>query len=148
MMSATPRRLVAVLLIAPWLLLAPLRAGAAGPIAIGGTAVVATTDGDVLALRAGPGVEHAALAAFAAGAELPVLAGPVPGEDGRLWYQVTGAGLVGWSAAEWLAPPATGGDTRYIGGSDGGANLRAAPTLAGGVLLVIPEGGAVVLLGA
>lgn len=109
--------------------------------------MVATTEGDLLALRAGPGVGYAALTAFAAGAELPVLAGPVPGADGRLWYQVTGDGLAGWSAAEWLASPTAGGDTRYIGGTDGGANLRADPSLAGDVLLVVPEGGAVIPLG-
>lgn len=110
------RRLVVVLLlVAPWSLLATRHAGAA-PIAAGGTAVVATTEGDVLALRAGPGIGYAALAAFAAGTELPVLAGPVPGEDGRLWYQVAGAGLVGWSAARAGRTPGggvrRGGDAR------------------------------------
>lgn len=148
-MSAVLRRLgLALLLVGPWGAFAVPRVGAAGPIEAGGTAVVATTEGDLLALRAGPGVEYAALTAFAAGAELPVLAGPVPGADGRLWYQVTGDGLAGWSAAEWLAPPAARGGARYIGGTDGGANLRADPTLAGGVLLVVPEGGAVIPLGA
>ena len=122
------------------------RAGAAW-IEVGGIAVVATTEGDVLALRAGPGSGYGALTAFAAGTELYVLDGPVEG-DGRLWYQVAGGGLVGWSAADWLAPPAAASGTRYIGGSSGGVNLRDAPTLAGGIMLIVPEGGGVTLLGA
>ena len=147
-MSASLRCLFVVLLLGGlWGTFAVPRVRAADPLEVGDTAVVATTEGDVLALRAGPGVEYAALTAFTAGAELPVLAGPVPGADGRLWYQVTGDGLAGWSAAEWLASPTAGGDTRYIGGTDGGANLRADPTLAGDVLLVVPEGGAVIPLG-
>lgn len=147
-MWASLCRLFVVLLLAGlWTTFAASGVRAADPLAVGSTAVVATTDGDLLTLRAGPGVGYAALTAFAAGAELSVLDGPVPGADGRLWYQVAGDGLAGWSAAEWLAPPAAGGTTRYIGGTAGGANLRLDPSLAGDVLLVIPEGGAVTPLG-
>ncbi len=117
-MSASLRRLFVVLLLAGlWTTFAVPGVRAADPFAVGGRAVVATTDGDLLTLRAGPGVGYAALTAFAAGAELPVLDGPVPWADGRLGYQVAGDGLAGWSAAEWLVPPASGGTTRYIGGT-------------------------------
>ncbi|CAA9547544.1 MAG: hypothetical protein AVDCRST_MAG18-22 [uncultured Thermomicrobiales bacterium] len=122
-------------------------AGAAA-LEIGGIAIVATTEGDLLAMRGGPGAGYAALTAFGAGTELAVLDGPLAGDDGRLWYQVAGHGLMGWCAAEWLAPPAAVSGTRYIGGSDGEVNLRDEPSLSGGVLLLIPEGGAVAPLGA
>ena len=119
----------------------------AAPFALGGTVVVATTEGDVLALRSGPGVEYPALTAFVAGTALDVLDGPLADDTGRLWYRVQGAGLVGWSAADWLAAPGAGSGTRYIGGTEGGANLRDEPTIFSNVLLTIPEGGAVILLG-
>jgi hypothetical protein len=72
---------------------------------IGGQAVVITTEGNTLTLRAGPGREHAPLAAFAEGTLLTVLAGPVPSADGTLWYQVEGLGLTGWCVAEFLGTP-------------------------------------------
>ena len=122
--------------------------GAAGAIEIGGAAVVATTEGDVLALRAGPGTAFAALTAFAAGQEVLVLEGPVGGDDGLLWYRVASDGLVGWCAADWLAPPSAASGARSISGSDGGVRMRDEPGLNGGIILLIPEGGAVVLLGA
>lgn len=125
----------------------PVPHAGAAAFALGGTVVVATTEGDVLALRSGPGVGYPALTAFAAGTELAVLDGPVADGEGRLWYQVQGAGLVGWSAADWLTAPGAGSGTRYIGGSSGGANLRDEPTLYSNVLLTMPEGSAVILLG-
>lgn len=137
---------IIVLLSGLWSGLMVPHAGAAG-FAVGGIVVVATTEGDLLALRSGPGTGYSALTAFAAGATLDVIDGPIADDTGRLWYQVQGAGLVGWSAAEWLAAPGAGSGTRYIGGTAGGANLRDEPTLFSNVLLTIPEGGAVILLG-
>jgi peptidoglycan DL-endopeptidase LytF len=137
---------VILLLAGLWGATGAARAGAAA-IEVGGIAVIATTEGDVLALRSGPGTGYPPLTAFAAGTEVRVLDGPAAG-DGLLWYQVAAGGLVGWCAAAWLAPPIAASGTRYIGGSDGGANLRDEPALAGGVILIVPEGGAVVLLGA
>jgi len=109
--------------------------------------VVATSAGDALTVWDGPGVGYPALAAIQAGTAVLVLDGPVAGDDGLLWYRVASAGLVGWWAADWLAAPAVASGTRYIGGTDGGANLRDEPTLFSEILLTIPEGGAVVPLG-
>jgi uncharacterized protein YraI len=148
-MSVCVRSVAAIVLFAGlWGTGVVQHAGAGGWIDVGGVAVVATTEGDVLALREGPGTSYGALTAFAAGTELSVLDGPVTGDDGALWYQVAGGGLVGWCAAAWLAPPAASSGTSYIGGSDGGVNLRDEPTLSGAILLIVPEGGAVVQLGA
>lgn len=128
-------------------LMAP-HAGAKSWLEVGGTAVVTTTDGDVLALRIGPGVAYSALTAFVSGTDLQVLDGPMVDDTGIPWYQVASGGLVGWSAGIWLAPPTVTSGTRYIGGSDGGVRLRDDPGLSGEIVQIIPEGGAVVLLGA
>ncbi len=135
----------------------------AAAIEVGGVAIVATTEGDQLALREGPDRDEAVLATFPEGTELAVLDGPVTGADGMDWYRVRGLGLTGWCAAEWLvapgsatpapalaadpAPAAANGALR-IGGTDGeGARLRDAPGLSGAIILVIPEGEPVVLAG-
>jgi cell wall-associated NlpC family hydrolase len=119
---------------------------AAARIAIGGQVVVATTEGDLLTLRDGPGTAFAALTAFAAGTTLLVLDGPVADPDGTGWYQVAAGGLVGWAAGTWLAPAADAG-RRYVGGSGGGVRLRDTPTLAGNVLTIVVDGAPVALLG-
>lgn len=138
----------AVLFAALWGLDAAPRAGAVPLIEAGDTAVVATSAGDTLTVRTGPGVGYPALAAIQSGTMVLVLDGPVVGDDGLLWYRVASAGLVGWCAAEWLAAPDVASGTRYIGGTDGGANLRDEPSLFGEILLTIPDGGAVALLDA
>lgn len=57
-MSASLRCLFVVLLLGGlWGTFAVPRVRAAGPLEVGDTAVVATTEGDLLVLRAGPGVE-------------------------------------------------------------------------------------------
>lgn len=77
-----------------------------------------------------------------------MLEGPVGSDDGLLWYRVSSDGLVGWCAARWLAPPAAASGTRFIGGSDAGVRPRDESGLSGEIILIVPEGGAVVLLGA
>ena len=115
-------------------------------IAAGGVATVVTTEGDRLALRDGPGAGYAALTTLAEGQQVAVLGGPVVDPDGAPWYQVTALGLTGWCAGEWLA--SLDGVLR-IGGTDGdGARLRDGPGLAAAILLVLPEGAAVVPTGA
>lgn len=117
-------------------------------IDIGGVAVVATTEGDLLTLRDGPGMGYAALRGLSAGTEVLVLDGPIYAE-GVGWYQISSGGLVGWCSGDWLLPPTRASGTRYIGGTAGGGVwLRDEPGFGGATLLLIPEGGAVVLLGA
>lgn len=132
-------------------------------IQVGGAAIVATTEGDQLSLREGPGRDYAVLTTFPAGTELVVLDGPAAGADGMGWYQVRGDGLTGWCSADWLVaagsdapPPALAADPApgvpngalHIGGTDGeGARLRDAPGLSSAIVLVIPEGGPVFLDG-
>jgi len=119
---------------------------AAAGIAVGGLAVVATSEGDLLTLRDGPSTAFTPLTAFAAGTTLRVLDGPTVDPTGLPWYQVSSAGLVGWAAGAWLAPAGDSG-IRYVGGSGGGVRLRDAPTLAGNILTVVADGAPVALLG-
>lgn len=62
------------------------------------TAVVAT---DVLNLRAEPGLAGEIVATLAAGERVTLLAGPTT-VDGFAWYRLDAAGMVGWSAGEFL----------------------------------------------
>ena len=83
-----------------------------------------------------------------AGTEVEILDGPVYA-DGIPWYQVTDGGLVGWCSGDWLAPPSAASGMSYIGGSEGaGVWLRDEPGFGGATMLLIPDGGGVVLLGA
>ncbi len=117
-------------------------------IDIGDVAVVSTTEGDVLTLRGGPGLDYGAIRGLPAGTEVQVLDGPVY-SDGIGWYQISSGGLIGWCAGEWLMPPTQASGTRYVEDTAGGGVwLRDEPGLGGATLLLIPEGGAVVLLGA
>ena len=62
------------------------------------TAVVAT---DVLNLRAEPGLAGEIVATLAAGERVALLAGPTT-VDGLAWYRLDAAGVIGWSAGEFL----------------------------------------------
>ena len=145
-MSSLVRATTIVVLLAALGGFATVPHAAAAGIAVGGLAVVATSEGDLLTLRDGPGTAFTALTAFAAGTTLHVLDGPVSDSSGLAWYRVTAAGLVGWAAGSWLAPAGDAG-LRYVGGSGGGVRLRDAPTLAGNVLTVVVDGAPVALLG-
>lgn len=128
---------------------------AEGSFAVGDTAIVATTEGDLLALREGPGTDYQALTAFAVGTRLTVLDGPLVGDEGLSWYRVSDGPLSGWSAAMWLgaddgttpASPSAGASTgaTVTVSVDGGANLREQPTLAGEVILLVPQGATVTI---
>jgi len=107
---AAPRILLtialAVLLALPLSFLTPAIALAA--VAIGGEAVIITTDGDTLTVRGGAGRQFPAIGALAQGTIVAVLAGPQVSDDGVTWMQVRGAGLTGWCSAEWLADAPAG----------------------------------------
>lgn len=126
-------------------------AGAA--ITPGAKAVVATTEGDLLSLRSGPGITFPLLIAMPQGLEVDVLAGPETSADGAAWYRVRAGEVTGWAVAEYLAepqatappaassPPAAAPTSLMVGGTDGGgARLRDAPGLASVVLATIADG--------
>src|SRR5690349_19711211 len=117
-MSRKPRLLAIVLLASSLLLSGVPLVGANDLVDIGAAAVVATTEGDLLSLRDSPGLDSTVLIGLGAGTEVMVLDGPVYADD-IAWYKVSGAGLVGWCSGEWLAPPSSDGEVRYIGGSEG-----------------------------
>ncbi|MFN8511676.1 MAG: C40 family peptidase [Chloroflexia bacterium] len=147
-MSRKPRLLAIVLLASSLLLGSAPQVGASSLVDVGETAVVATTEGNLLSLRDGPGLDATILIGLGAGTEVMVLDGPVYADD-IAWYKVSGAGLVGWCAGEWLASPSSGGEVRYIGGSEGaGVWLRDEPGFGGERMLLIPDGGATALMGA
>ncbi len=133
---------VAVLLASLVLSVSPTRADELGAVAAAAPMyVVAGTDGDGLALRAGPSVEEAMVGVLGEGSAVLVLNGPV--SDGQVdWYQVQskGAGTIsGYVSGGFLllpdrsarirpaGVPATGGKvvtgivTGYANGADGGA---------------------------
>ena len=105
---AKPRALItialAVLISLPLTFLAPHLALAA--VAVGGKAVVITTEGDTLTVRSGPGRQFPTIGALAQSTVVAVLAGPQASDDGTSWMQVQGAGLTGWCSAEWLGDSA------------------------------------------
>lgn len=143
-------RLVAIGLLVFTLALGVLpTVGANTLVEVGGTAMVATTEGDTLAVREGPGLGFGILTRLSAGTLVSVQAGPVNAE-GIAWYQIAFDGLTGWSSGEYLLPPTTTSaeGTRYVGGTDGwGLWLRDAPGFESQILTLIPDGGAVTLLG-
>lgn len=146
----------------------------------GGQAIVITTEGDGLTVRAGAGRQFAVVGSLAEGTVVAVLEGPQVSADGVAWLKIQGGGIAGWASAEWLgdvptapvavpvaaapsptpAPQASatpdtgstinnGGGAPRVSGTNGrGARLRAEPSLNAAVLLVIPEGAEVELVGA
>src|SRR3954447_2489199 len=90
--------LMAALLGVPFALLAPSIALA--DLAIGGKAVVITTEGDRLTVRSGAGRQFPTIGSLAEGTEVMLLAGPQSSADGIAWFRVQGGGLTGWCSAE------------------------------------------------
>ncbi len=113
----------------------------------GSTAVVVTTDGDLLTVRSGPGRGYGAITALGTGTTVGIVDGPFSDDEGILWYQVSAWGTTGWCAAEWLATSAAAIGNQYVSNTGGGLNLRAEPAMSSEILLIIPDGGAVQLLG-
>ncbi|HET8628692.1 MAG TPA: SH3 domain-containing C40 family peptidase [Thermomicrobiales bacterium] len=136
-------------------------------LAVGGNAVVATTEGDRLSLRQGPGLAYAVLAALDQGTPVAVVDGPATSADGATWYEVQWNGLTGWCDAEYLAAPgaapatdttpaaaqaapaAAGPASMQVTGTGGlGLRLHDEPSLAAAIILSIPDGGVVAVTGA
>jgi uncharacterized protein YraI len=113
---------------------------AATNLAAGDVAVIADADGDNVRLRAAAGYDGAVITSFPEGTELDIVRGPVEADDGSLWYRVTDGDVTGYMIADYLAAAgSSGGDT--VTTSD--LNLRAGPSTADEVVLVMPPGASV-----
>jgi hypothetical protein len=78
-------------------------------LAIGGSALIANTEGRPLRGRQDPGLESPVRASFKEGEQVTIQDGPVQA-DGYTWWRIEGASGVGWSAERsaegvvWLQP--------------------------------------------
>lgn len=113
-MSGTPRIVAVGLLVATLLLSNVPVIGAIDLAAPGEIAVVATTGGETLKLRAGPGTDSAILLGMVAGTEVEILEGPVY-DGGLAWYRIGTGGAVGWSAGAWLISLTPDGGGALVG---------------------------------
>lgn len=84
---------------------------------IPGDPVATTTEG--VSLREGPGLAFRAKTTLSAAEPLVVAGGPET-SDGLTWYEVRGASMVGWTAADYLVAISTPGKVDYaVGGMTG-----------------------------
>ncbi|MDQ3781003.1 MAG: SH3 domain-containing protein [Chloroflexota bacterium] len=124
----------------------------------GGAATIAS--GEPVLLRAEPSYEAAVLASLNAGAAVDLVDGPLAGANGTEWYGVVANGQSGYvpagsvaagdaATADPAAPPPpvdqVSADTSPVATAD--VNLRAGPSTADAILLVVPTGGAVMVTG-
>src|SRR5215217_1557892 len=154
---------VIALLLAALLLLGSVPAALADTdLDIGGTAIVANTGGDPILFRTGPGYDFYVLSLLPPGTTVGVLAGPVAGDDGNLWYKVNVNGTDGYVFATFLVRPesapavaavqaaTTSGaaaSKAVVGTGGDGLRLRDGADLSAAILTVIPEGTSVALTG-
>jgi len=130
----------------------------------GDAAVVANTGGDAILLRSDAGYQFAVLAQLGAGTPVTILAGPIAGDDGNLWYRVAVGGTTGYLFAAYLAPAsqvsaaavATGtattnnatSEAKIVAGTGGDLlRMRDGADLSAAVIGGIPEGATVSLTG-
>ncbi len=113
--------------------------GVAGPLsvrpAVAFTGVATTTD--ALNLRAAPSLDAAVLTVIPADTQVSVQGDPV-----NSFYPVSYAGTTGWASGVYLY---TGGGDVAVTTDD--LNLRSGPSVASGVITVIPAGATVTLTG-
>jgi cell wall-associated NlpC family hydrolase len=163
-LSKLARMLAAMLLVGVMLSSTVPLALADTDLEIGGLAIVANTGGDAAMVRDGAGYDYAVLLAAAEGTVLTVTDGPFAGDDGALWYEVSLDGTIGYIYADFLVLPenapanpgggggsqAAGGGGYYstISGTGGdGARMRDGADLDAAIILVIPEGADVEIIG-
>jgi murein DD-endopeptidase MepM/ murein hydrolase activator NlpD/uncharacterized protein YraI len=118
---------------------------AATDLGPGDTAVVANTGGDAILLRSDAGYQFAVLDRLGAGTPVTILAGPIVGDDGNLWYRVAAGGTTGYLFAAYLAPASQVSAATAPGGtsgtSDGGTTSEAKIVAGtGGELLRMRDG--------
>lgn len=129
---------------------------------IGGTAVIANTGGDSILFRTDAGYQFGVLGQLSPGTVVKVLAGPIAGDDGNLWYRVEVNGTTGYIFAAYLmrgdlATAATVGSTPTTQATDtmavtgtGGERLRIrdGADVSAAVIGSAPEGANVTVTGA
>src|SRR5439155_22105051 len=118
--------MVALSLFAALLIFSPA-ANAAGPITVGGKALVTNTDGDTIRVREGAGTQYKQVAEAHEGQTVAVLAGPSKDAKGNLWYKVDAPNGSGWVLADFLA----GKGTQTSSAKAPQAAAPASPKLAG-----------------
>lgn len=130
---------------------------------IGGTAVIANTGGDAILLRSDAGYQFGVLGQLGQGTPVTVVAGPIAGDDGNLWYRIDANGMVGYIFAAYLvrgdqvttsttsAASSSAADTStkaVVGTGTDGLRLRDGADLSAAILTVAPEGANLTITGA
>jgi 3D (Asp-Asp-Asp) domain-containing protein len=80
----------------------PLVAWAQDELAVGRTAVVVSTEGDVLQVRSSAGLSYPVQGSVREGARVQLVEGP-QSADGHIWYRVTAGTTTGWASARYLS---------------------------------------------
>ena len=158
------RGAIALLLVSLLMLTSTPLAFANTDLDIGGTAVIANTGGDAILLRTEAGYQFGVLGHLRPGITVTVIAGPVAGDDGNLWYRVAANGMVGYIFAAYLvrgdqvtastvsnASSTTAEDTStkaVTGTGTAGLRLRDGADLSAAILTVAPEGANLTITGA
>ena len=160
-----PRRMrgaIALLLVSLLLLSTTPIALADTDLDIGEGAVVANTGGDSLLLRTDAGYQFGVLGQVPLGATVTILAGPVAGDDGNLWYRVDANGSVGYLFAAYLvrgdrvtaaavantSARQVSEEKAVVGTGGEGLRLRDGADLAAAILTVAPESATLTITGA
>jgi hypothetical protein len=91
--AATPVRVIAQ----------PAHSTTTTVLKVGGYARVVNTDGQLLSVRAGPGLTYDLTAGFPEGERLLILEGPQSNAEGK-WWKVHGPQGEGWCVDKWLTP--------------------------------------------
>ncbi|HET8632132.1 MAG TPA: SH3 domain-containing C40 family peptidase [Thermomicrobiales bacterium] len=171
-MSRLAREVTTLLLIGLVLAAGATPALADTNLNVGGLAIIANTGGDPIMVRSGPGYQYEVVGHAAEGDIVTVVDGPVAGDDGNPWYKVSTDVLTGYVFADFLVlpenapahpqkaqepqvqaqtlanPSGGGGYTASIAGTGGdGVRLRDGAGTDAAIILVIPEGATVQVLG-
>lgn len=132
-------------------------------LAIGGTAVIANTGGDTILLRSDAGYQFSVLGQLGQGTAVTVIAGPIAGDDGNLWYRIKANGRDGYIFAAYLVrgdqvtasatstTSSSVADTStkaVVGTGTDGLRLRDGADLSAAILTVAPEGANLMITGA
>jgi cell wall-associated NlpC family hydrolase/SH3-like domain-containing protein len=139
----------------------PLSALADTNLVIGGQARISYANGDDVRLRDAPSYQGTLIRFLPEGTVLDVVDGPITDDSGNIWYQLTFEGDTGYIVSDYLAldngaaprtsnagPGTVVGSALIAGTNNDGVRCRTAPSTAGAVIAVVPEGAIVDLIGA